>query len=77
MRRITKAVITRGTVRPVVSLLFILSVLIVKLLLLVEISLTVVGIALCIKLKFCLYKHAHHVVYKGIMTLVVTIMLMI
>ena len=52
----TKAVITRGTVRPVVSLLFIvvvgLSVLVVELLVLVESSLTVVGIALC-KLKFC------------------------
>ena len=67
MRIITKAVITRGTVRPVVSVVFIvvvgLSVLVVELLLLVEISLTVVGIALC-KLKFCLYKHAHHVVYQ-------------
>ena len=54
MRRITRAVITRGTVRPVVSLLFNvvvgLSVFVAELLLLVEISLTVVGIALC-KLK--------------------------
>ena len=67
MRRITKAVITRGTVRPVLSLLFIvvvgLSVLVAELMFLVEISLAVVGIALW-KLKFCLYKHAHHMVYQ-------------
>ena len=65
MTRITKAVITRGTV-TVVSRLFIgavgVSVFVVALLLLVEISLAVVGIALC-KLEFCWYKHAHHVVY--------------
>ena len=47
MRRITKAVITRGTVRPVVSLLFIvvveLSVLVVEL---IEMSMAVVGMAI-------------------------------
>ena len=44
MRRITKAVITRGTVRPVVSLLFIVVVgLSVLVELLVEISLAAVG----------------------------------
>ena len=65
MRRITKAVITRGTVRPIVSLLFIvvvgLSVLVVELLLLI--SLAVVGMVLH-GVKFCLYNDAHHEAYQ-------------
>ena len=56
IRIITEIVITRGTVRPVMSPLFIvvvgLSVFVIELLLIVEISLAVNGIVLC-KLKFC------------------------